>query len=87
MDDCFELSHARLMYENGVISKVEIIPDRDNCFIIVFTGNKNQRFYLKTQRGNIRYFKTLDSAYSTILSMGYIDSKLVVEYKGNECIS
>ncbi|ODS12414.1 hypothetical protein VSF3289_02718 [Vibrio scophthalmi] len=78
MVDCFELSDAKLMQENGVISKVEIITEESNRYMITFLGKNGQKFYLKTQRGNIRYFKTLDSAFNTIQSLGYDVSKLVV---------
>lgn len=82
MTDCFELSDAKLMQENGVISKVEIITEESNGYVITFLGKNGQQFYLKTQRGSIRYFKTLDSAFNTIQTLGYDVSKLVVVNKG-----
>lgn len=82
MADCFELSDARLMQKNGVISKVEIIPQDNSRYVIAFVGHNGQHFNLKTQRGSIRHFKTLDSAFSTIESLGFSVSKLVVVNKG-----
>ncbi|TMX64784.1 hypothetical protein DA090_13450 [Photobacterium damselae] len=82
MTSCFELSDARLMYENDVISEVEIITSEDGRYTICFTSKSGQQFFLKTQRGSIRYFKTLDSAFATIESLGYAVSKLIVVKKG-----
>lgn len=82
MNDCYELSDARLMQENGVIANIEIVIEESNLYMIIFLGKNGKQFHLKTQRGSIRYFKTLDSALNTIQSLGYDVSKLVVMKKG-----
>ncbi len=82
LSDFFELSDVKLLQRNGVISKVEIITEESNKYLISFLGENGKKFYLRTQRGSVRYFKTLDSAFNTIRSFGYEISKLVVVKKG-----
>jgi hypothetical protein len=71
----FDLGDAKLMQQNGVISLIEIIP-RDNQFILAFQNLNGETIYLKTQRGQIRYFKTLDSAFSVVKNLGLNSTKL-----------
>lgn len=78
MIKCYELSIARLMNENGLFLRIEIIPDDLKGFTVAFVNSVDEYAFLKAQRGNIRYFKTLDSAFNAVQSLGCTDCKLVI---------
>lgn len=71
----FDLSDAKLMQQNGAIKIIEIIPS-ENQFILAFQNLNGEIIYLRTQRGQIRYFKTLDSAFSVVKNLGLSSTKL-----------
>lgn len=81
MIKCYELSIARLMNENGLFTRIEIIPDDSKGFVVAFVDATEKYSFLKAQRGNIRYFKTLDSAFNAVQSLGSTDCKLVIADK------
>ncbi|WP_367105830.1 hypothetical protein [uncultured Psychrobacter sp.] len=80
----YELSDARLMSEKNVFSRIEIIPCEAEGYKVGFVEDKDEYSFLKAQRGNVRYFKTLDSAFNTVKSLGYDECKLVVVSKNED---
>lgn len=76
-DNLFDLSDAKLMQQNGAIKIIEIVPS-ENQFIVAFQNLNDETIYLKTQRGQVRYFKTLDSAFSAVKNLGLHRTKLRV---------
>ncbi|HGN0185272.1 TPA: hypothetical protein ACKRGL_003539 [Proteus mirabilis] len=79
--DKYEISDIKIMKECGVLSQIEIIPNINKGFTISFLTIDKKRINLKTQRGQLRFFKTLDSAFSTINKLGLVDCKLLVVNK------
>lgn len=75
-----DLRDAKLMYKSGVIALIEIIPIEDK-FVLSLIERNGEQFHLRTQRGNTRYFKSLDSIYGVIKSLGLNNIKLNVVVK------
>lgn len=78
MDKTYQLSDTRLMSECGMISEIEIIPYKGNSYALYFCKKDGDQFYLKTQRGSVRQFRTIDSAFSVVKSLELTACKLRV---------